>query len=128
MVFIRRTEPTKPNQAYMTAAARDKLVVDKQGCLRLEKGGELPVWPHAYALVVRSGELTILDGDGEAVARVGDVVSMGGGQVTAQDGPPGKSKQVFEKRRRELGIPDRCRGILWMVGPPVRVVGGEKTG
>lgn len=124
VVFIKRTEPTRPNEDYMTAAGGGKLVVDEEGCLRFGRRGDLPVWPYEYSLTVKEGEMVILNGDGRVEARIGDRVEVGGGQVeTGAGSTPEAARRGFEERRRELGIPDKCRGSLWYVTPGLRVIG-----
>ena len=40
---------------------------------------ELVVWPKGYSVVLRDGQVTVLDQAGGEVARVGDVITAGGG-------------------------------------------------
>jgi hypothetical protein len=59
-----------------------KLVLDEQGCLRLNPGGDVVVWPHDHSADVDArGRVRIRDGKGRVVAKVGDNVAVGGGEV-----------------------------------------------
>lgn len=116
-LFFPTQEPTEGPRAVMEALTSGTLVVEK-GCilLRHEDGSaELPVWPPGWNLRTAGREVTILDDAGRVVARVGDVVRMGGGQVTADETEGG-----YERLRQSLKIPEECPGPLWIVGAEVR--------
>ena len=71
---------------YMQAAGGGKLVLDEQGCLRLGRGGgvagDVIVWPHDHSVEVDAdGEVRIRDEKGSVVAKVGDDIQVGGGEV-----------------------------------------------
>jgi len=113
-VFFAAQRPTEGPSAMMTALTCGELVVEK-GCLRLrhEDGsrGDLPVWPPGWELSIEGREVRVLDGTGRVVVQVGDVVRMGGGQITRAGTGGG-----YERLRRELGVPEGCPGPIWMVG------------
>ncbi len=93
------------------------MFVDEGGCLRLEHGGgftEVPIWPPRFDLRTEGGEVRVLDGEGGIVARVGDRVEMGGGEVWSLAG----IRSVDGRTRRELE--ERCPGPYWLVGETVR--------
>ncbi len=101
----------------MQALAVGRLVVDDVGCLRLKDDraggrGDLIVWPPGYSMTVEDGEIQIVRGDGQTVARVGDRVEMGGGQITPTSG----SREAYEEK---LKISEKCMGPLWIVGEVV---------
>ena len=74
------------------------------------------MWPHGYSLRSEGGDILVLDGRGEVAAKVGEEVRMGGGQITQEEaGPtPEAARRAFEEKRKELGVPDQCRGPLWV--------------
>jgi hypothetical protein len=78
-----------------------------------ERGGGVVVWPRGYSLRREGGEFLVLDGRGDAVAEVGEEVRMGG-QITQEEAWPtsGAARRNFEEERKELGVPDGCRGPL----------------
>jgi hypothetical protein len=112
-LFFPTQEPTEGPRAVMEALTSGKLVVEK-GCLLLshEDGStDLPVWPPGFELSTKGGEIRVLDEAGRVVARVGDQVRMGGGQVA-----------VSERLRRRLSMPEECPGPIWWVGEGVRAI------
>ena len=71
---------------YMQASGGGKLVLDEEGCLRIGRrggaAGDVVVWPHDHSVEVdASGEVRIREGKGRVVAKVGDDVRVGGGEV-----------------------------------------------
>ncbi len=107
-----------PRQAPLVAVVMeaqligDLLLVD--GCLRVKDiysgGSILPIWPPEFTLGAENDQLQVLDGDGQVVARVGEEVYMGGGEVSSPSLP--------ECVRQEL--PASCTGPYWIVGMGVR--------
>ncbi len=77
---------------------------------------DVVVWPYGYSLERKGAEIRVLDEQGRVVARVGEQVELGGGEITqAEAGPtPEAARQQFEEKRGELGVPDRCRGPLFV--------------
>ena len=90
----------------------------KDRCIYMGTGryGDVVVWPYGYSLSRGNGEIRVVNASGKVVAKVGDEVSMGGGQITqGEAGPtPEAARRQFEEKRGELGVPDRCRGPLWV--------------
>jgi hypothetical protein len=84
------------------------------GCLRIESifddTSYLPVWPPEFALGSEGDQIQVLDGTGQAVARVGEEVYMGGGE--------GSASVMAECVRQQL--PAACIGPYWIVGEGVR--------
>ena len=64
------------------AGMAGKLVLDGEGCLRVEssrQGGTwIPVWPANLRLEMRGSKVCVADGGGRTVAEVGKKVCMGG--------------------------------------------------
>jgi len=90
----------------------DLLLVD--GCLRVKDiySGDsiLPIWPPEFTLRAEDDQLQVLDGDGQVVARVGEEVYMGGGEVSSPSLPDCVRPQ----------LPAECSGPYWIVGMGVR--------
>jgi len=63
------------------AAMKGRLSLSTDGrCLVVGAAeGNLVVWPKGYSVVLRDGQVTVLDEAGAEVARVGDVIDAGGG-------------------------------------------------
>ncbi|CAN5598946.1 hypothetical protein BH24ACT21_BH24ACT21_09100 [soil metagenome] len=104
----------------MQALAVGRLVVDDVGCLRLKDDragsrGDLIVWPPGHSMRVEDGEIQIVRGDGQTVARVGDKMELGGGQITPTSG----SREAYEEK---LKISEKCMGPLWIVGEVVNTM------
>ena len=98
----------------MEALAAGRVVVDDAGCIRLKDSrtgneGDLIVWPPGYSMRAEDGDIRIVRGDGQAIARIGDKVELGGGQVAPPSGP----REAYAK---QLKIPEKCKGPLWIVG------------
>jgi hypothetical protein len=61
---------------FMLVSLTGKLVNDK-GYLRVADA--LIIWPYGYSLEVSGAELWIISDKGQTVAKVGDIVKLGGG-------------------------------------------------
>lgn len=68
----------------------------------------LPIWPPEFTLRAEGGQVLVIDGEGQVVARAGEEVYMGGGSVPVTD------EWVLQQ------IPTACRGEYWIVGLGVR--------
>lgn len=101
------------------AGIAGKLVIGEGRCLRLEYGSSehLPIWPPGYSLSAKGGEMRVLDHRDRVVAGVGEWVTMTGGETRRGEAGPG-----YWETRRELGVPEACKGPFWGVVPPVRVL------
>lgn len=108
----------------MSARIRGELVLDEEGCIRIDSGGGmanyLPLWPSYFELSAEGGELRILDGEGDFVARIGGRIDTGGGEMLHGETTP---REIFQALRRGLGedmareVRERCPGPYWLVGP-----------
>jgi len=88
----------------------DLTIVDD--CLRAtDSDGHtvLPIWPHDFSLYVQGDAIQILDGDGYLVARVGDHLGIGGGEI------PTSFARTKVDSSTQL-ILDACPGPYWLVG------------
>lgn len=94
---------------FMLALLQGKLAI-RDGCLRVSEGDEDPgsliIWQPDYFLNDNDGTVEVLDREGKAVARVGERVSMGGGEV---------SLASVETQLRGP-IPSQCEGPYWLMG------------
>ena len=104
----------------MMAETSGELVLDDEGCLRVKTTprdpGATPVWPAGFELEKSAGEVSVLDQEGRIVARVGEEVYMGGGEI-----PRDEIDLADERMRRELF--ERCPGDYWIVGSEVKMLG-----
>jgi len=106
-----------PGLDQMEAMLKGKLVV-VDGCLRIEsfdaQVSYLPIWPNGYGLGLAGNDIKVSDETGETVvARVGEGVSMGGGEIPNLEG--------FDEFT--LGeIPDDCTGPYWLVGAGTHLI------
>jgi hypothetical protein len=107
MIYFPRQAPTN---AYTEALLEGTLILDPNGCLRVEsEGGDalgddspLVLWRHDFALQVEDDVIEILNGEGQVVGRVGEAIRMGGGETSAKAVP---------------GLPiEACPGPYWALG------------
>ena len=103
----------------MMAEISGKLVLDDEGCLRIEEPpghtDTVPIWPTDFELDTSGEEVSVLDEEGRVAATVGEKVYMGGGGV-----PKDRVTLADEKMLRELF--ERCPGEYWIVGSEVRTI------
>ena len=113
----------RPGGLSLSALGGGKLVV-KNSCIYMgtRHHSDVVVWPYGYSLSRKDGEIRILNEKGKVVAQVGEEVRIGGGEITqAEAGPtPEAARRQFEEKRGELGVPNRCRGPLWVSSGVVR--------
>jgi hypothetical protein len=70
---------TEKPETYLLALLPGKLVMDKNGYLRIANA--LVLWPYRYSFSVEGADIWILDDKGVKVAYVGDEVKIGGGFI-----------------------------------------------
>jgi hypothetical protein len=96
--------------SYMAALLTSTLVV-QDGCLRVEPdyGGEsnLIIWQVPYFLNDNAGSLEILSPDGAVLAREGEKIKLGGGDID--------SGVRLECQLREK-LPAACGGPYFLMG------------
>ena len=104
----------EPANAYMDALTEGKLILN--GKYILLKAGflfftedMLLLWPYGYSVEVEKGNIHILDDNRDIVARVGDHVKMGGGQI-----PVSHLETLIGE-----SLPDSWEGNCWMVSKVV---------
>jgi hypothetical protein len=108
-IVFPRQHPPEGLRAEMAALLIGELI-EENGCLRVGEPDEshLVIWPYDHTVTAaEDGTLEVRDGSGQVVARVGDVVRLGGGQVPkAEDATP-------------IEIPDRCGAPYWIASSEV---------
>ena len=100
----------------MNGEFEGKLVLDN-GCLRVDK--YLIIWPHGFSLRTEGEEIQVIDSNGQVVARVGDEIYVGGGEVAI---PEEEAKELVEESIIGQPLPDNCTGPYWIVGETVKTV------
>ena len=95
-------------EAHMEALLQGELAVT-EGCLRVSGSGgsHLVIWQPDFFVNNNEGVIEILDRNGEVVARVGEEIRIGGGQVPLTE----KLEQLLREP-----LPERCRGPYWSMG------------
>jgi hypothetical protein len=100
---------SEASEAFPAAGIRGT-VVEQDGCIRVrtddDPRGRLLVWQPDYQIQRNGERIEIVDGSGKVVARVGESIDIGGGEVPA-----------FEDRLK-APLPPACTGPYWMVAPP----------
>lgn len=97
-----------PAVAGMDALLEGTLILDDNGCLRVQYESvslaEAPVviWHYDFSLAVEGETITVLNGAGEPVGRVGEWTRMGGGG----GGPTLAAPEM----------PEACPGPYWILG------------
>jgi hypothetical protein len=95
-----------------------KLLLDREGCLRVDDPtfaqddpGYVPVWPPQYKPDAEGDDVRILDGKGRVVARVGEKVDMGGGEIDRAT----LEERNFMGERLARELFERCPGRYWLI-------------
>jgi len=112
--FLLHKEPVLDGWIEGESQASGKLVLwDYDRCPRIFNenglGNYLPLWPPDYAATVDDGVITIVDGSGQVVARVGEEVVLGGGPI-----PHSWDSEEYRQLFHEL--PGDCSPPYWIVG------------
>lgn len=103
-IVFPRQHPPEGLREEMAALLIGELT-ETDGCLRVraEDDSYLVIWPYDYTVTAAAdGAIQIRDGSGAVVARVGDVVRMGGGEVPAVEG------------LTTTEAPAQCGGPYWL--------------
>jgi len=91
-------------KTFLLALLPGRLVIDDAGYLRVND--TLVIWPHGYSLKIDGNDIWVIDDTGQACAKVGDWVKIGGGVI------PG---YVVEEKIGQP-LPAGCEGPYWLAG------------
>ena len=91
--FPQRPAPPPGQHSALLAAPHQGTLTLEDGCIWLRSGEErlLILWGNEHAAGWLDGRIVVLE-SGRAVARVGDAVSITGGELTRQDVPQADSE------------------------------------
>lgn len=108
------THPTQPDfpvqkkhdYDYPAGLTRGKLVLE-DNCLQLVTSYEsyLLIWPHGHSLRIIEDNIQVINPDGKDVSQVGDIIMVGGGEVTAE----------IANKYSERGVPEHYQGSYWLI-------------
>jgi len=102
VVFLVQAEPA---EIVLLASLPGELVLDEDGYLRVNDN--IILWPWGYSLDNRGPDLwVVIDDEGREVARVGEWVRIGGGQIAAS----------FAEEKIGYSLPEGCTGPFWLAG------------
>ena len=105
----------KAGLSRMEALLEGRLELDN-GCLRVKYsdgnylGNYLLIWPHGFSLHTKGEEIQVIDINGQIVARVGDKITVGGGEIPGEG-----AKELIEESIVDQPLPDNCTGPYWIV-------------
>ena len=115
-IYFPQQDPVDGERETMTGETFGKLVVVND-CIRVmhDKSDTswLLIWPPNFSLNFKDDTIQILNKDGQAVARVGDMVRIGGGEV---------SSSSFFSETMKKKLPINCLAPYWIVGGEVNVL------
>ena len=97
----------EPADVIMLVLLPGELKMDDNGYLRV--GGELIIWPYGFSWKIEGKEIWIIDDRGQSVARVGDWVKMGGGEIP----------KYWAEENIGSPLPEDAEGPYWLAGGPV---------
>ena len=97
---------------YMEALYKGHVLVDDEGCPRLEgwSGNPTVVWPHRYSLASIDGRLFVRDEEGKVVARLDGEFTMGGGETGTVD-------HVDLSPESRAALAESCPGTFFLASP-----------
>jgi len=99
----------KEQNLQMQALVSGRLVLD-DGYLRVRTlwplRGILIIWPYGYSWKAEDSEIWIINEEGRAVARVGDKIQIGGGEIPAS----------FAEEKIGQPLPADIEGPFWLAG------------
>ncbi len=103
----------KAGLAQMDSLLEGILELDNNDCLRVD--GSLIIWPYDFSLRIEGQEIQVIDSNGQIFARVGDKITLGGGEI-----PGTRAKELIEDFIVGKPLPDACPGPYWVVGSVIK--------
>jgi hypothetical protein len=112
-LLLLRKEPVQDEWAEAESAITGQLVLyhlDRCPRVRSENGltDYEPLWPPDYGARFENGAVEIVDASGQAIARVGETLSLSGGPISVD-----WNSMEYRQLRQEL--PGDCHGPYWVV-------------
>jgi hypothetical protein len=98
-----------PEAVQMQARMEGRLILD-EGYLRLKPilhESYMVIWPYGYTVRLENSIVQVLDADGRVVARAGDWIVLGGGEIDSAEGIEASIGQ---------SLPSDCTGPYWIAG------------
>jgi hypothetical protein len=109
-IFFPRQEKTDGERFVMDGEIRGTLVL-ADNCIRVDEDDSdesyLLIWPPDFNITIENGTIEILNGDGEIVAHIGDMIHIGGGEIPLLS--------MLDKSVQEQ-VPPQCSARYWIVG------------
>ncbi|OGO17505.1 MAG: hypothetical protein A2Z15_05820 [Chloroflexi bacterium RBG_16_50_11] len=106
------SEPYFPVQTeipstYLLALLPGKLIMDKDGYLRISEQNTLVLWPYGYSFKIEGQDVWIINDKGMKAVKVGDDITLGGGFIPDNVVP------------MKIGhaLPEGCKGPFWLANP-----------
>jgi hypothetical protein len=115
-IFFPRQEKTDGERAVMEGEVDGTLVL-ADNCIRVDSdeadASYLLIWPPEFNITIENSSIKILNGDGELVARIGDKVHIGGGEI--------QLLSMLDKTIQEQ-VPRQCPAPYWIIGDKITTV------
>lgn len=113
-VFFPQLIPTNGERAYPAALVEGTLTI-VDDCLRVRAlegdTSYLVIWPPHVVLNITNNTIQVTDQENQAVAEVGEVVQLGGGEISSE-------APIIQELREPL--PATCPGPYWIASGIVR--------
>ena len=94
--FPREKTETQKGRTYRAALGRRTLTLDG-GCLRLGEDGPTIIWPPGFTPNIVDSTVGVRNGGGQTMAKVGEIIEIGGGVTNGGTGPCGAKIWVDTK-------------------------------
>jgi hypothetical protein len=106
--------PNQPPTAESMAALMEGTLLETNGCLRVTSEGHdegfLILWPFGTDIRAGDGKIELINSEGKVVARVGDLLRIGGGAMESATSMANSDDLI-------PGMPiDGCPGPYWVAG------------
>ncbi|MBN1149462.1 MAG: hypothetical protein JXA78_19530 [Anaerolineales bacterium] len=119
-IFFPRQEKTEGERAVMDGMINGTLVL-VDNCIRVDSEeaatSYLLIWPPDFILIIENDMTKILNGDGEIVAHIGDMVQVSGGEINLLS--------MLDKSIQEQ-VPPQCTAPYWIIGDEIATMNTPK--